>query len=186
MKTSNVWNFHLSVGELFTSRKILMWLPRMGITWSFSCNIQQGLWKFLESRLGNVNVMYQQYQPKQKSETTSDYMTSELEGLRSRWSIKQLAPPTKKTQKRHHDIKELVSPAHMYNTNLERLYSTLVQDFIICLISNDNIQPAMRTWSHWALWPQGFNLRHAPARCSPRPRRTKNGEKPSRWCRQNS
>lgn len=97
---------------------------------------------------------------------------------------KTIGPPTKKTQKRHQ--RNIHSIHIMYDTNLERLYWTLVQDFIICLISNDNIQPAMRTWSHWALWPQGFNLRHAPASSSPRPRRTKNGEKPSRWCRQNS
>ena len=87
MKTRNVWNFHLSVGELFTSGKILMWLPSMGITWSFSCNIQQGLWKFLESRLGNVN---------RNDQWLHD--SRELEGLRNTWSIKQLAPLQKNTK----------------------------------------------------------------------------------------
>lgn len=143
----------------------------MGITWSFSCNIQQGLWKFLESRLGNVNVMYQRYQPNQNQND---------QWLHDKWTWgfpkqvihKTIGPPTKKTQKRHHDIKELVSPAHMYNANLERLYSTLVHIFIIFLFPMRSVQPAMRTWSHWALWPQGFNLRHAPASGSPRPRRT--------------
>lgn len=70
----------------------------MGITWSFSCNIQQGLWKFLESRLGNVNVMYQRYQPNQNQND---------QWLHDKWTWgfpkqvihKTIGPPTKKNTK---------------------------------------------------------------------------------------